>query len=103
MELEIAQQPEVVQQQQIQALLANVEELTRQNEELRKTIESQNAEHQLIGENQNEEELNSQANRRNRTSGMLELYSKSNNSRETNIIHLSINNCIMCICNKNQQ
>ena len=29
MESEIAQQPEVVQQQQIQALLANVEELTR--------------------------------------------------------------------------
>ena len=34
---------------------------------------------------------------------VLELYLKSNNSRETNIIHLSINNCIMCICNKNQQ
>ena len=34
---------------------------------------------------------------------MLELYLTSNNSRETNIIHLSINNCIMCICNKNQQ
>ena len=33
---------------------------------------------------------------------VLELYLKSNNSRETNIIHLSINNCIMCICNKNQ-
>ena len=61
--------PEAVQQQQIQALLANVEELTRQNEELRKTIESQDAEHQLIGENQSEEELNSQANRRDRTSG----------------------------------
>ena len=29
MELEIAQQPKVVQQQQIQALLANVDELTR--------------------------------------------------------------------------
>ena len=58
-----------MQQQQIQALLANVKELTRQNEKLRKTIESQNAEHQLIGENQNEEELNSQANRRDRTSG----------------------------------
>ena len=49
--------------------MANVKELTRQNEKLRKTIESQNAEHQLIGENQNEEELNSQTNRRNRTSG----------------------------------
>ena len=34
---------------------------------------------------------------------VLELYLKSNNSKETNIIHLSINNCIMCICNKNQQ
>ena len=34
---------------------------------------------------------------------LLELYLKSNNSRETNITHLSINNCIMCICNKNQQ
>ena len=52
-----------MQQQQIQALLANVEELTRKNKELGKTVESQNAEHQLIGENQNEEELNSQANR----------------------------------------
>ena len=29
-----------MQQQQIQALLANVEKLTRQNEELRKTMES---------------------------------------------------------------
>ena len=34
---------------------------------------------------------------------LLELYLKSNNSREKNITHLSINNCIMCICNKNQQ
>ena len=40
MEPEIAQQPEVMQQQQIQALLANVEKLTLQNEELRKTMES---------------------------------------------------------------
>ena len=40
MEVEIGSQPDVVQQQQIQALLANVEELTHQNEELRKTMES---------------------------------------------------------------
>ena len=46
-----------------------MEELTHQNEELRKTMESQNAECQRIGENQNEEELNSQANMRNRTLG----------------------------------
>ena len=45
MEVEATPQPDVVQQQQIQALLANVEELTRQNEELQKTMESQNAEH----------------------------------------------------------
>ncbi|KAK9988584.1 hypothetical protein SO802_028823 [Lithocarpus litseifolius] len=45
-----------MQQQQIQALLANVEELTHQNEELRKTMESQNAERRGTGENQNEEE-----------------------------------------------
>ena len=69
MESEITQQQEVVQQQQIQTLLANVEELTRQNEELRKTMESQNAEHWQTGENQNEEESNSQANRRDKTSG----------------------------------
>ena len=43
MELETAQQPEAVQQQQIQALLAKVEELTCHNEELWKTMESQNA------------------------------------------------------------
>ena len=30
---------------------------------------------------------------------LLELYLKSNNSRETHIIHLSINNYIICICN----
>ena len=48
-----------MQQQQIQAFLANVEELTRQNEELQKTMESQNAERQITGENQNEEESNS--------------------------------------------
>ena len=59
MEAEIAQQQEVVQQQQIQALLANVEELIRQNEELQKTMESQNAEHRQTSENQNEEESNS--------------------------------------------
>ena len=40
---ETAQQLEAMQQQQIQALLANVEELTCQNEELRKTMKSQNA------------------------------------------------------------
>ena len=34
---------------------------------------------------------------------MLELYLNSNNLRETHIIHLSINNYIMCICNKIQQ
>ena len=51
MESEISQQQEVVQQQQIQALLFNVEELTRQNEELWKTIESQNAECRRTGEN----------------------------------------------------
>ena len=69
MELEIAQQPKVVQQQQIQALLANVEKLTHQNEELWKTMESQNVERWRTIENQNEEESNSQANRRDRTSG----------------------------------
>ena len=58
-----------MQQQQIQALLANVEKLTHQNEELRKTMESQNIEHRQTGENQNEEESNSQANRQDRTSG----------------------------------
>ena len=63
MEAKTTPQPDVVQQQQIQALLANVEELTCQNEELRKTMESQNIEHWRIGENQNEEESNSQANR----------------------------------------
>ena len=44
MEAKNTLQLDAVQQQQIQALLANVEELTRQNEELRKTVESQNAE-----------------------------------------------------------
>ena len=34
MEAEATPQPDAVQQQQIQAPLANVEELTRQNEEL---------------------------------------------------------------------
>ena len=42
MELEVVQHPEAVQQQQIQTLLANVEELTHYNEKLQKTIESQN-------------------------------------------------------------
>ena len=59
MEVEIGTQLDVVQQQQIQALLANVEELTCQNEELRKTMKSQNIERWRTGENQNEEELNS--------------------------------------------
>ena len=59
MESEIAQQQEAMKQQQIQALLANVEELTCQNEELRKTMESQNAERRWTGKNQNEEESNS--------------------------------------------
>ena len=69
MEVETAPQPDAVQQQQIQALMANVEKLTRQNEELRKTMESQNAKGQRTGENQNEEESNSQANRRDGTLG----------------------------------
>ncbi|XP_030939261.1 uncharacterized protein LOC115964085 [Quercus lobata] len=67
MEAENTTQPDFVQQQQIQALLANVEELTRQNEELRKTVESQNAKLQRTDENQNEEESNSQANKQDRT------------------------------------
>ena len=58
-----------MQLQQIQALLANVEELTRQNVKLRKTMESQDLERQQIGENQNEEESNSQANRQDKISG----------------------------------
>ena len=45
MEAEATPQPDAVQQQQIQALLANVEELTRQNEELWKTMESKNTKH----------------------------------------------------------
>ena len=80
MEAETAQQLEVVQQQQIQALLANVEELTHQNEELRKTMESQNVVCQWTGENQNEEESNSQANRRDRTS-------REDSSRMENELH----------------
>ena len=55
MESEITQQQEAMQQQQIQTLLTNVEELTRQNAELQKTMESQNAEHRQTGENQNED------------------------------------------------
>ena len=39
MKTEITPQLDVVQQQQIQALLANVEELTHQNEEQQKTME----------------------------------------------------------------
>ena len=58
-----------MQQQQIQALLANVEELTRQHVKLRKTMESQDVERRRIGEKQNEEESNSQANKWDRTSG----------------------------------
>ena len=50
MEVGATPQPDIVQQQQIQALLANVGELTRQNEELRKTMESQNAECWRMGE-----------------------------------------------------
>ena len=49
MEAETTLQPDAVQQQQIQALLANVEELTHQNEELKKTMESKNAECRRIG------------------------------------------------------
>ena len=41
MEVKIAPQANVVQQLQVQALLANVEELTRQHVKLRKTMESQ--------------------------------------------------------------
>ena len=63
MEVETIPQPDAVQQQQIQALLANMEELTRRNEELWKTMESQNVERRQTSENQNEEESNSQANR----------------------------------------
>ena len=44
MEAETAPQPDTMQQQQIQALLANVEELTRQDKELQKIMESQNTE-----------------------------------------------------------
>ena len=69
MEAENTPQPDVVQQQQIQAFLANVEELTRQNEKLWKIVESQNIERRRTGENQYEEESKSQANRRDRTSG----------------------------------
>ena len=54
MEAKTAPHPDVVQQQQIQALLANVEELTLQNEELRKIMESQNAERRRTSETQNE-------------------------------------------------
>ena len=46
-----------------------MEELTRQNEELRKTMKPQNAERQRIGENQNKEESNSQANRQDKILG----------------------------------
>ena len=69
METKATPQPDVVRQQQIQAFLANVEELTRQHKELQMTMESQNAECRRTGENQNEEKLNSQANKRDRTSG----------------------------------
>ena len=79
---ETTQQLEAMQQQQIQAPLSNVEELTHHNEKLQKTIESQNLKRQRTVENQNEEEQlrrlkghnneeesNSQANKRDRTSG----------------------------------
>ena len=69
MEAEATPQPDAMQQRQIQALLANVEELTRQNEDLQKTMESQNLERRRTGENQNEEESNSQANKRDKTLG----------------------------------
>ena len=49
--------------------MANVDELTCQNEELHKTMEFQNVEHWWTGENQNEEESNSQANRLDKTLG----------------------------------
>ena len=41
---------------QIQALATNVEELTRQNEKLRRATKSQNKEQQWTVENQNKEE-----------------------------------------------
>ena len=44
MEVKATPQLDAMQQQQIQVLLANVEELTHQNEELQKTMESQNIE-----------------------------------------------------------
>ena len=50
---------EAMQQQQIQALLANVEKLTWLNKELQKTMESQNAERRRTVESQNKEESNS--------------------------------------------
>ena len=59
MEAETRPQLDVMQQQQIQALLVNVEELTCQNEELRKTKESQNVDCRRRSENQNEGESNS--------------------------------------------
>ena len=49
--------------------MANVEELTCYNEELRKIMESQDAKHWRTSKNQNEEESNSQVKRRDRTSG----------------------------------
>ena len=49
--------------------MPNVEELPRQNEELQKTMESQNTKCRQTGEIQNEEESNSQANRRDKTLG----------------------------------
>ena len=61
-----------------------MEELTRQNEELRKTMESQNIECWRIVENQNEEESNSQANRQDRTLGedSSKMKNKLNNTRK---------------------
>ena len=69
MEVKATPQLDAMQQQQIQVLLANVEELTCENEKLWKIMESQNAERWRTGENQNEEESNSQANRQDKTSG----------------------------------
>ena len=42
---------------QIQALTASLEEVTHQNEELRRAVKSQNEEWQRIMENQNEEKF----------------------------------------------
>ena len=51
MEAKTGPQPDAMQQQQIQALLANVEELTHQNEKLRKKMDSQKMKHRRTCEN----------------------------------------------------